>query len=240
MNIKKKKIRLIPLCTGLLLLGLSAMSCNRTSNASSKVMLKDYGAEPAVLDIEAYTLSNSNFRTALWTGTYLQVTLMTIPVGGDIGLEQHPDTDQFLRIEDGQAKVMMGDSENSLTFVEMAEKDFAIFIPAGKWHNIINTGSKPLRLYSIYSPVEHPHGTVHKTQKEAEDAELQEKNSDMKDIICYCSNVSKDEIVQAIADGAKTLDDIRRMTKACTIGRCKEYNPSQRCCAPEIMKILKK
>ena len=63
--------------------------------------------EPAVLDIEAYTLGNENFRTALWTGTNLQVTLMTIPVGGEVGLELHPDIDQFLRIEEGEAKVMM-------------------------------------------------------------------------------------------------------------------------------------
>ena len=131
----------------------------------------DYGAEPTVLDIDAYTLSNDNFRTALWTGTLLQVTLMSIPVGGEIGLEQHPDTDQFLRIEDGQAKVMMGDTEESLTFVQTAEKDFAIIVPAGKWHNLINTGDKPLKLYSIYSPVEHPHGTVHKTFEEAKEAE---------------------------------------------------------------------
>jgi Fe-Mn family superoxide dismutase len=67
--------------------------------------------------------------------------------------------------------VMMGDTEKSLTFNKAVESDFAIFVPAGKWHNIINTGNKPLKLYSIYSPVEHPHGTVHKTQEEAEQAE---------------------------------------------------------------------
>jgi mannose-6-phosphate isomerase-like protein (cupin superfamily) len=136
-------------------------------------MLKDYGAAPTVLDIDDYALSNNNFRTALWTGTFLQVTLMSIKVGGEVGLEQHADTDQFLRIEDGQAKVMMGDSENALTFVKTAEKDFAIIVPAGKWHNIINTGDKPLKLYSIYAPVEHSHGTVHKTFEEAEAAEHQ-------------------------------------------------------------------
>jgi len=123
------------------------------------------------LDIDDYTMSNSNFRTALWTGTKLQVTLMTIPVGGDVGLELHPDVDQFLRIEDGTAKVVMGDTEQSLTFTQMAGKDYAIFVPAGKWHNLINTGNKPLKLYSIYSPVEHPHGTVHRTQEEAEEDE---------------------------------------------------------------------
>jgi len=161
----------------LLLLGLGNMSCNQNSQNNSAteqhadVVLKDYGAEPTVLDIDAYTMANDNFRTVLWTGTKLQVTLMSIPVGGDVGLEQHAETDQFLRIEDGQAQVVMGDCEESLTFVQSAEKDFAIIVPAGKWHNIINTGDKPLKLYSIYSPVEHPHGAVHKTQEEAEAAE---------------------------------------------------------------------
>ncbi|MCL1894074.1 MAG: cupin domain-containing protein [Holophagaceae bacterium] len=154
------------LCAGLLLIGLGAMACDKAPSESIDVTLKDYGAEPTVLNIEAYTLSNSNFRTTLWTGKYLQATLMTIPVGGDVGLEQHPDTDQFLRIEEGTAKVLMGDTEDSLTFTKTAGKDFAIFVPAGKWHNIINTGDVPLKLYSIYSPTEHPHGTVHRTQKD--------------------------------------------------------------------------
>jgi len=161
--------------TVLLLFGLGNMSCNQnskndgTTEHNADVVLKDYGAEPTVLDIDAYTMANDNFRVALWTGTKFQVTLMSIPVGGDVGLEQHPDTDQFLRIEDGQAQVVMGDCEDSLTFVQTAEKDFAIIVPAGKWHNIINTGDKPLKLYSIYSPVEHPHGTVHKTQEDDDD-----------------------------------------------------------------------
>ena len=167
--------------TSLLFAGWGTMSCNRQSqssccaengdNTEAGVVLKDYGAEPTVLDIDAYTMSNDNFRTALWTGTLLQVTLMSIPVGGEVGLELHPDTDQFLRIEDGQAKVLMGDTEEALTFTKMAEGDFAVIIPAGKWHNIINTGDKPLKLYSIYAPVHHPHSTVHKTFEEAEEAE---------------------------------------------------------------------
>jgi mannose-6-phosphate isomerase-like protein (cupin superfamily) len=169
--------RFILISASVLFLGLNNMSCDSSKSQNGSVtenidvVLKDYGAEPTVLDIDAYTLSNDNFRTALWTGTLLQVTLMSIPVGGEIGLEQHTDTDQFLRIEDGQGKVLMGDTENSLTFVQTVEKDFAIFVPAGKWHNLINTGDKPLKLYSIYSPVEHPHGTVHKTFEEAEEAE---------------------------------------------------------------------
>ena len=172
----KKKLILF---AGVILFGTLFTSCceksqnmNNTNNDTSEnVVLKDYGAEPTVLDIDAYTMANDNFRTALWTGTYFQVTLMSISVGGEIGLEQHIDTDQFLRIEDGEAKVMMGDTEDELTFIQMAEKDFAIIIPAGKWHNLINTGDKPLKLYSIYAPVEHPFGTIHKTFEEAEEAE---------------------------------------------------------------------
>ena len=167
------KTKLILFLACLLLLG-SMTSCNQKSQTD--VILKDYGANPTVLDIDAYTMSNNNFRTALWTGTLLQATLMSIPVGGDVGLEIHPDTDQFLRVEDGKATVMMGDTKESLTFIQTAEKDFAIFVPAGKWHNITNTGTKPLKLYSIYAPVHHPHGTIHKTQEEAEEAEYQQLN----------------------------------------------------------------
>ena len=161
------------------LVGWGVMACHSNSQtappdnsaASANVTLKDYGPEPTVVNIDTYTMTNTNFRTALWTGSKLQVTLMSIPAGGEVGLEQHPDTDQFLRVEDGQAKVLMGDSKDSLTFTQMAEKDFAILIPAGKWHNIINTGDKPLKLYSIYAPVMHPHGTIHKTFQEAEEAD---------------------------------------------------------------------
>ncbi len=144
---------------------------NKSDAAGDSVLLKDYGQNPVVLDIDAYTLSNQNFRTALWTGNNLQVTLMSIPVGGEIGLEQHLHTEQFLRVEEGEGKVMMGDSKDSLSFVKMIGKDFAVFVPAGKWHNILNTGNIPLKVYSIYSPSEHPHGTIHHTLTEAELAE---------------------------------------------------------------------
>ena len=154
--------------------GWITISCNQNLQnepLETEISLKDHGDEPTVLDIEAYTMSNDNFRLALWTGKNFQLTLMSIPVGGEIGLESHPDIDQFLRIEDGEAKVMMGDTKESLTFIKIAKDDFAIIIPAGKWHNIINTGNKPLKLYSIYSSVEHPYGTIHKTFEEAEEAE---------------------------------------------------------------------
>lgn len=136
--------------------------------------LKDYGPNPFVINIEDATDQNNNFRTALWTGTDLQVTLMNIYIGDDIGLEVHETGDQFIRIEEGQGLVKMGDSKDKLDFQKMVYEDYAIMIPAGKWHNIINTGNKPLKLYAIYAPPQHPHDTVHQTKS---DAELAEQNS---------------------------------------------------------------
>lgn len=136
--------------------------------------LKDYGAESFVVNIEDATKQNETFRTALWTGKNLQVTLMSIAAGDDIGLEVHEHGDQFLRIEEGKGLVQMGDSEDNLSFEEKAEDDYAILIPAGKWHNVTNTGDKPLKIYSIYAPPEHPHSTVHETKAEADAAEEEE------------------------------------------------------------------
>lgn len=134
------------------------------------IELKDYGPDPLVVDIEDATKQNNNFRMALWTGNHFQVTLMSIGVGEDIGLEMHPDVDQFLRIEEGQGLVRMGDRQDRLDFQKSVKDDFAIIIPAGKWHNLINTGNIPIKLYSIYAPPEHPWGTVHKTKAESDEA----------------------------------------------------------------------
>ena len=133
--------------------------------------LKDYGPEPFVINIEEATTQNNTYRTALWTGEHLQVTLMSIEVGDDIGLEIHPTVDQFIRIEEGQGIVKMGDRKDKLDFQEQVYDDFAIMIPAGKWHNVINTGKTPLKLYAIYAPPEHPRGTVHETKAIAQAAE---------------------------------------------------------------------
>ena len=132
------------------------------------VELRDYGPNPFVINIEEATLQNDNYRTTMWTGEHLQLTLMSLGVGEDIGLEMHPDVDQFVRIEEGRGLVQMGDSEDNLNFEEMVHEDFIFIIPAGKWHNLTNTGNKPLKLYSIYAPPEHPHGTVHERKAEAE------------------------------------------------------------------------
>lgn len=139
-------------------------------------MTDDYGKQPYVVDIEDLTVTNDNFRKAVWTGEHLQMTLMSIEVGGEIGAEIHADTDQFLRIEQGEAKVVMGDSPDNMTFEAPAEDDFAIFVPAGKWHNIINVGDEPLKMYSIYAPAHHAAGTIHATKEDADEAEATEHN----------------------------------------------------------------
>ena len=124
----------------------------------------DYGPEPFITDIDKATLKNMNYRTALWTGHHLQLTLMSIPIGGEIGLEVHPDTDQFLRIEKGHGIAIMGCTQNQLNYQRTVCSGYAVFVPAGTWHNIINTGSCPLKIYTIYAPPHHPHGTVQATK----------------------------------------------------------------------------
>jgi mannose-6-phosphate isomerase-like protein (cupin superfamily) len=129
--------------------------------------IKDYGPMPIVINIEGVTKRNNTFRTALWTGTHMQLTLMSINVGDDIGLEVHPNIDQFIRVEQGEGLVKMGHDKNNLSFEERAHPSDAIIVPAGTWHNIINVGNIPLKVYSIYAPPKHPKGTVQKTKAEA-------------------------------------------------------------------------
>ncbi|MFC5541648.1 MAG: cupin domain-containing protein [Bacilli bacterium] len=127
----------------------------------------DRGPAPYTVDIEEAAKKNRTYRTALWTGPHLQVTLMSLHPGEDIGLEIHPHTDQFLRIEQGEGIVEMGRSRNHLNYRRKVNEDTAIMVPAGTWHNVINTGKVPLKLYSIYAPPHHPHGTVHRTKADA-------------------------------------------------------------------------
>jgi len=129
------------------------------------IPLKDYGPKPFVINIDEATKRNDNYRTTLWTGKHLQLTLMSIKVRGDIGLEVHPRIDQFIRIEEGEGLVQMGPRKDNLNFQRKVYDGFAIFIPAGTWHNVINTGNRPLKLYSIYAPPQHSHGVVHATKE---------------------------------------------------------------------------
>lgn len=113
-------------------------------------------------DIEKRTIENEDFRRVLYTGHNLQLVLMTLPPGCDIGEEVHPDRDQFFRFEQGRGVVNIDGIENKV------EDDFAVIVPAGARHNVINSGSEPLRLYTIYAPPEHKDGVVQTTKDEAD------------------------------------------------------------------------
>jgi mannose-6-phosphate isomerase-like protein (cupin superfamily) len=123
--------------------------------------------QPYIKNIEEETLGNEYFRKEVFTGKFLQMTLMTLQPGEDIGAEVHPNIDQFLRIEQGSGKALVGETEYDVS------DDWAIIIPAGMNHNVTNTGDVPMKLYSIYTPPEHPAGTIHKDKAEAMAAEAE-------------------------------------------------------------------
>ncbi len=114
-------------------------------------------------NIEKATKENTDFRRVLYTGNYSQLVVMSIEPGDDIGEEIH-GLDQFLRIEEGKGKVVLNKTDEY-----EVEDDFAIVVPAGMWHNVVNTGEEPLKLYSIYAPPEHKEGTVHATKADQEE-----------------------------------------------------------------------
>ncbi len=119
-----------------------------------------------ITNIENDTLSNQNFRKVIYTGPKSQLVLMTLQPGEEIGMETHPDHDQYIRIETGVAKVFIDGEQTAVG------PDYAIMIPAGSEHNIVNgSGEEALRLYTIYSPPEHPRDTIHRTKEEAEQDE---------------------------------------------------------------------
>lgn len=128
----------------------------------------DHGPKPYVVNIEDETLGNTNYRTTLWTGKYMQMTVMAIAPGDDIGLEVHEDHDQFLRVEQGRGRVQIGPEKDALDFDEEVGDDWVILVPAGSWHNVTNIGDEPLKVYSLYAPPEHAHGTVHPTKADSD------------------------------------------------------------------------
>lgn len=127
----------------------------------------DIGPQPQSFDLERATLENENYRTVVWSGRYLQVTLMSIPPGGDIGLEAHPETDQFLRLDAGRGRVQMGPAKDRLDFDREVCDGWCVLIPAGTWHNVINVAEEPLQIYAIYAPVHHKPGKIHETAADA-------------------------------------------------------------------------
>lgn len=122
-------------------------------------------------DIEKATLDNTTFRTVLFTGKHTQLTVMSLAPGEEIGWESHSTHDQFIRLEQGNARVEFGSTKDSVDETHEIEDDWAVIVPAGTWHNVVNTGDQELKLYSLYSPPEHPDGTVHRTKAEADAAE---------------------------------------------------------------------
>jgi len=125
-----------------------------------------------VADIEKLTLENNNFRKVLYTGKNLQLVLMTIQVSDDIGEEVHEDHDQFFRVEEGKGEVFIDGVTTKI------KADDVIIVPAGATHNVINTGTEPLRLYTIYSPPEHRYNVVHSTKADASEEHFDGKTSE--------------------------------------------------------------
>ncbi len=125
-------------------------------------------------DIAALTNDNDTFRTVLWTGGHLQLTVMRLDTGEEVGLEMHDHLDQFIRVESGSARVTLGSSADEVEITHDIADDWAMIIPAGTWHNVVNNGIEQLRLYSLYAPAEHPPETVHRTKADADAAEAAE------------------------------------------------------------------
>ncbi len=138
---------------------------------------EDLGGQPWVLDIEEATLGNENYRSANWTGKYLQLVFMTLKPGEVIDLEVHDGHDQFIRIEKGEARVLMGKTRETLNFDKNVSDDWSILIPAGYWHKVENTGKTDLKLYTLYGPPEHRKGTMNKTYDEAKAAHYDHDNT---------------------------------------------------------------
>lgn len=131
-------------------------------NVCDKKCKNEHGGEVYSLNVVKNAKKNNNFRESIWTGRYLQMTLMSIACSHDIGVEMHEDTDQYIRVEHGYAMALTGCERNCLNNrVKLCAGD-AIFIPAGTWHNIVNIGRCDLKLSSVYAPPHHPKCTVHK------------------------------------------------------------------------------
>jgi len=132
---------------------------------------KDLNNIPTIINIHKEVCCNNYFRKEIWTGEHLQVTVMSIPAGSEIGLEKHDNLDQFIRVEYGVGAVYMGKTKQDMRFIGNVNSDYSILIPAGTWHNVINIQNQPLKVYSIYTPPQHPIGTIHKTKFDADLAE---------------------------------------------------------------------
>ncbi len=143
------------------------MKFHHAMGCGSDLSETDHGPKPFVANVMRVARQNQNFRTAFWTGHHLQMTRMSIRPGGEIGVEMHPDTDQFIRVEEGRALVRIGGCRQELDVPCRLNVGDAIFVPCGTWHNVLNAGNCPLKLSSIYAPPQHPRGTIHRTKADA-------------------------------------------------------------------------
>ena len=122
--------------------------------------INEHGPSPYIANVGQYAMANSFYRTVFWTGCHMQMTLMSIPICSDIGVEVHEDTDQIIRIEQGRAQLILGECEDQMNYQRELRIGDTVFVPAGIWHNVINVGRIQLKLSSIYAPPHHPAGLV--------------------------------------------------------------------------------
>lgn len=145
----------------------SCPCCSNTTDYIEKdVYLKDNIPKPCVINIHEATNQNCNFRLPFWLGKHLQLILMNIKPKEDVGLKVYPNMDCFICIEKGEGLIIMGNSKNNLWFRKKLYPGCAALVPAGTWHNIINIGCTPLKLYSIYAPPDYPHGRIQRNGKQ--------------------------------------------------------------------------
>lgn len=135
------------------------------------VTQRDCGPDPCIVNIRQESVKNRNYRTALWTGSSMQMVLMCLPPGCEIGMEIHQDTDQAIRAEQGQGIVQTGCSRGQIGRVQYLCEGDIVFVPAGTWHNVINAGRCPLKLSTIYAPPHHPRGTLQRTKADERENE---------------------------------------------------------------------
>lgn len=180
-TIKLKNALFLPLTAILTMLLFTGCAEDRTKNEAkdkdeakkeAKVINDDFedkGGKPWAFDIEKATVQNKHYRHAVWTGEYMQMVLMSLDAGDVIELEVHEDHDQFIRVEKGKARIFMGETEDDLAFDKEVSDDWAVMIPAGYWHKIENSGDGELKIYTIYSPAEHPAGIIYESHDDVAD-----------------------------------------------------------------------
>lgn len=136
------------------------MNCNNNCSQNKNNRGNNCYDNIITLDIHDRAMRNQNYLDTVWTGCFMQMTVMCIPPCSDVGLSVMEDTDHIIRIEQGQCSVRMGCCPNELCFKQKLCAGDCVCVPAGTWHNIINIGNGPLKLSTIYAPPKHPREEV--------------------------------------------------------------------------------